>query len=585
MKANTKVSHTKFSFSRVTHLVKPYTTTLAIVLLLIIIGGIFGTISPFLIQKIVDDALPASDMDLLYKLVLGLAAISIFTTIVSVVQSYISTSIGQKIMHDLRVKLYEHLQSLSLSFFSSTRTGEIQARITSDISKMQSLLTNTATDFARHITAIITTTIAMLLLDWRIAIVSILIVPLLVLVNQRVAKIRERIMHDQQERVADLSSNITESLSAGGFILARTMGRAKHLVHMFRKNSEDLSKLETRSNTAGQWEFAIIFLFLDMLPAFTFFGGGMLLGMGYQVSIGTMVAFVALQEQLLWPLLEVFETRIEFGKVRAILTRVFSYLDMPPEITERENPLTLDKSEFKKGITFENVSFSYDRESVSLLKNISFTIPAGKYTALIGPTGSGKSTIGNLIARLYDTDEGRILFDGIDVKDLSFKSISELLGIVTQDPFLLNASIEENLLFAKPDATGEEIANILQVAQLKTLIASLPEGLQTQVGERGYQFSGGERQRLCIARTLLRQPPILLLDEATSALDAETQKAFTAALSSVSDGMTVISIAHRLSTVRYADQIIVLENGRVEEIGTHDHLITLGGRYAKMIFN
>lgn len=571
------------SSRRIFGLLRPHWKALSAVLGLIIIAGIAGAVAPFLVRGIVDDALPARDFPLLWLLAGGILAIAVFNAAAQVVQAYISTSVGQQIMHDLRSRLYEHLQSLSLAFFSSTRTGDIQARISSDITRLQSLLTNTATDLARHVSAAGTTVIAMLLLDWRLALASLVVLPLLLVINKRVALMRERIMDIQQERVADLSANITESLSAGGFILSRTMGRTRDLVRRFRQDSADLAKLETRSNTAGQWEFALVFLILDMLPAVTFIVGGLFLSYGLEVSLGTMVAFIALQEQLLWPLIEIFETRIEFGKGRALLRRVFAWLDTPPGITEPKSPVKLQREQFSGEITFEKVTLSYQPDADPVLSDLSFHIKPGQHIAIVGPTGSGKSSIGYLLARLYDPDKGRVLYDGIDVRQLSFANLAELLGVVSQDPFLFNTTIEENLRFACPEATEAEIATALEQAQLSELVSRLPDGLQTRVGERGYQFSGGERQRLALARALLRRPKVLLLDEATSALDAETQSALIRAVSEGGEQRTIVSIAHRLSTIRQADRIIVLRSGHIVEAGTHDELVARNGDYAAMV--
>lgn len=571
------------SSHRIFALLRPHWKALSGVLGLIIVAGAAGAVAPFLVREIVDVALPTRNFSLLWLLAGGILAIAVFNAAAQVVQAYISTSVGQQIMHDLRSRLYEHLQSLSLAFFASTRTGDIQARISSDITRLQGLLTNTATDLARHVSAAGTTVIAMLLLDWRLALASLVVLPLLLFINKRVAMMRERIMDIQQERVADLSANITESLSAGGFILSRTMGRTRDLVRRFRQDSADLAKLETRSNTAGQWEFAIVFLILDMLPAVTFIVGGLFLAYGLDVSLGTMVAFIALQEQLLWPLIEIFETRIEFSKGRALLRRVFAWLDTPPGITEPKTPVKLPRDRFRGNITFDNVTLSYQKDAPPVLTSLSFEIKPGQHIAIVGPTGSGKSSIGYLLARLYDPDQGRVLYDGIDLRDLTFGNLAELLGVVSQDPFLFNTTIEENLRFARPGATATEIDAVLEQAQLSELVSRLPEGLQTRVGERGYQFSGGERQRLALARALLRKPKVLLLDEATSALDAETQNALIRAVSEGGEQRTIVSIAHRLSTIRRADRIIVLRNGHIVETGTHEELVAAGGDYAAMV--
>ena len=566
---------------RVLGLFRPHRKALLIVLGLIVIAGIAGATTPFMMRGIIDDALPAKDATLLVWLCAGLIGVAVSSAIASVLQAYVSTHIGQHIMHELRVTLYEHLQSLSLAFFATARTGEVQSRMSSDIAGLQSLFTNTATDVARNVSVVLTTIVAMILLDWRLALASLAFMPVLLWLNNRVAGLRERITFQQQERIADMSATVTESLSAGGFILARTMGRARHLVRIFRQTSSDVARLELRSHTAGQWEIAIIMFALDILPALTFLIGGLMLAQGLGVSIGTLVALIALQEQLLWPMLELFEARVELRKARALLTRVFGYLDTKPTLVEPANPVSIDADAIRGEIVFEDVSFSYPASERQTLDHIDLRIEAGTHTAIVGSTGSGKSTLGYLLARLYDPDTGRVRLDGIDIKDFSFETLSHVLGVVTQDPFLLNASIEENLLFAKSDASPSEIKEALELAQLTEKLACLPNGLQTEVGERGYQFSGGERQRLSLARTILRNPKVLLLDEATSALDQQTESALSAALAA-RHNRTVVSIAHRLSTVRHANQIVVLEDGRIVETGSHDQLIAAGGRYRQL---
>ncbi len=566
---------------RVLTLFRPHLRALLIVLGLIVVAGIAGATTPFMMRAIIDDALPARDATLLVWLCAGLIGVAVLSAVAGVLQAYVSTQIGQHIMHELRVTLYEHLQSLSLAFFATARTGEVQSRMSSDIAGLQSLFTNTATDVARNLSVVATTVVAMALLDWRLALASLAFMPILFWLNNRVAALRERITFQQQERIADMSATVTESLSAGGFILGRTMGRAHHLVRLFRQTSSDVARLELRSHTAGQWEVAIIMFALDILPALTFLIGGLMLAQGFGVSIGTLVALIALQEQFLWPTLELFEARVELRKARALLTRVFGYLDTEPTLVEPTHPVDVDASTVRGEIAFESVSFSYPASDRRTLERIDLRIEAGKHTAIVGTTGSGKSTLGHLLARLYDPDNGRVTLDGVDLRDLSFETLSHVLGVVTQDPFLLNASIEENLRLAKPDASSSEIDRALELAQLTGKVAELPRGLQTKVGERGYQFSGGERQRLALARTILRDPKVLLLDEATSALDTQTEKALSAALAARRD-RTVISIAHRLSTVRHADRIVVLEAGRIVEQGNHDQLVAANGRYRQL---
>ena len=356
----------------------------------------------------------------------------------------------------------------------------------------------------------------------------------------------------------------------------------KHLVQEFRRLSSDVAHLEVKSHTAGQWELALVFFALDILPALTFMAGGFLLARDIGVSIGTLVALIALQEQLLWPTMELFESRIELARSRAVLARVFGYFDLVPEITEADNPVVLSREAIRGDIEFENVSFAYDSSLAPAVSNIGFRIPAGSHLALVGPSGSGKSTIGYLMTRLYDPTRGRILLDGIDLRSISFDSLSDVMGIVTQDLFLLNGTIEENLRFAKPSATQAELLYALELAQLTDMLERLSDGIKTAVGERGYQLSGGERQRLSLARVILRDPRILLLDEATSALDVHTEQAMATVLYS-GNRRTVLSIAHRLSTVRSAHEIIVLEQGHIVEQGSHQQLLASGGRYADMV--
>lgn len=571
------------SAGRILALFKPYKRQIARVVTLLLFGSAVGMASPFLLRAIIDQALPQGDIKLLMYLAGGLIGVATLSAGLNTLQIVMSTRIGQSIMHDLRVRLYSHLQSLSLSFFAATRSGEIQSRIASDIGGLQTLVTNTANELARNTSVVVMTAIAMFLLDWRLALFSMIAVPLSIILSDRVGKLRETITHEQQVRLGDMSAAVQESLSISGIILARTMGRGEHLTRRFTRTSEDVARLEVRSHTAGEWQWQLIYLILSILPALTLLLGGLLMNSSIPVTIGTLVAMIALQEQLLWPLEELLSIGREVRTTRALFTRVFEYLDKPVEISEVPDAVVFDRTQMQGAVQVENVSFSYPDSHRPTLSDISINIPAGSSVAIVGSTGSGKTTLGYLLARLYDVGEGSIRYDGIDIRDLSFDTLADMLGVVTQEPYLLYASVAENLRFAKPDATDEELISAAKIAQIHDSLAALPEGYDTIVGDRGYRFSGGEKQRLALARTILRNPPVLLLDEATSALDTKTERAMEAALANLSKGRTTITIAHRLSTIRRADQIIVLQQGHIVERGTHEELEALNGVYAALI--
>jgi ATP-binding cassette, subfamily B, bacterial len=578
-----KLATKHVSTHRVLALFKPHAKRVILILVLVAASSAAGVAAPFLLRRIIDEALPNGNLALLLQLAIGLIVVACLATAMGVMQVMVTSIVGQAIMHDLRVRVYAHLQSLSLGFFTATRTGEIQSRIASDIGGLQALVTHTAADLIRSISTVAMTIIAMLLLEWHLAAFSFLALPLAIWLSHRIGKVREALTYEQQLRIADMSSAVQESLSVSGIILTRTMGRTHQATRRFTRTSEGVAALEVRSHTAGQWEWALIDLALQALPALTLLFGGWLMGQGATVTIGTLVAMIALQEQLLWPLQEVLRSGLEIRTTRALFARIFEYLDKPVEIAERANPVTLDRGGIRGAVRLENVSFAYDKSELPTIADLTLDIPAGWHVAIVGATGSGKTTLGYLLARLYDVDAGAITYDGVDVRDLSFQSLTDMLGVVTQDPYLFHATIAENLRFAKPDATDDELIAAATTAQLHDLVKSLPKGYETLVGERGYRFSGGEKQRLSLARTILRNPRVLLLDEATSALDTATERAMTEALGALAKARTTITIAHRLSTIQEADEIVVLNKGRVAERGNHVQLLARNGVYAGLV--
>ncbi len=569
------------SLRRIARLFTPFRWSVLGVVAIIVASSVVGLASPFLLRGIIDVALRDQDVRLLVMLTAGMVAVAAVTSVLGVVQTWVSTQVGQRVMHALRTDVFAHLQRQSIAFFTRTRTGEVQSRITNDIGGMQSVVTSTATSIASNLTTTVATAVAMAVLSWRLALISLVVMPPAIWLSRRVAQLRRQITTAQQRELADLNVTIEESLSISGVQLAKSMGAGPALVRRFTESSARLIDLELRASLAGRWRMATMSVIFAAIPAVIYLSAGLPMTAG-TMTIGTLIAFTALQGQLFRPLMGLLNTGVQVVSSLALFQRVFEYLDLPVDIDEPADPVDLDPAAVRGHVRFEHVGFSYADADVPALADVDLDIPAGTTLALVGETGSGKTTLGSLVARLHDPTSGRVTIDGVDVRRIRLADLAEIVGIVSQDTYLLHLTVRENLRYAKPDATDAEIEAAARAARIDDLVVSLPDGYDTVVGSRGHRFSGGEKQRIAIARTLLRNPRILVLDEATSALDTETERAVQEAFDTLAAGRTTITIAHRLSTVRGADQIVVLDHGRVVERGTHEVLLEHEGRYASL---
>jgi len=587
----------------------PYRARLAVIAVLILVTVSIGVVNPILLKLIIDNLLPGGDQDLgLLWFQAGLMIVlPIVTSGLGVWQAYLSNVVGQRVMNDLRLALYRHLQWMPLRFFTETRTGEIQSRIANDVGGVQSVVTDTASSLLANLATVLTTVIAMWILDWRLTLLSLGLLPFFAYITYRVGKVRREVSTLTQRSMAEMSAITEESLSVSGILLSKTFGQQEASIERFRRESVRLGDLQIRGQMIGRWFFALIGTFFSIMPAFVYLLAGSLIIDGDQsVSIGTIVAFTTLQSRLFFPLGQLLNVQVEIQGALALFDRIFEYLEMEHDITDAPDAVDLAPTTMRGEVGFDHVSFRYPVAAAQLevadetaeaeaegravpttvlpfaLEGIDFSAAPGKLVALVGPSGSGKTTSTYLIPRLYDVDAGAVRIDGVDVRGIKLESLGRVIGFVTQETYLFHDTILANLRYAKPDATMAEIEEAARAAAIHERITELPDGYDTVVGERGYKLSGGEKQRVAIARVLLKDPRILILDEATSALDTVSERLIQAALQRLMEGRTTIAIAHRLSTILRADEILVMARGQIVERGTHEELIRQEGLYAKL---
>ncbi|GAB3700817.1 ABC transporter ATP-binding protein [Mariniluteicoccus flavus] len=564
---------------RVLALFRGHWPAVATVMALIVASSAVSLAQPFLVRAVIDDALPHANTRLLLWCVAAMIGIAVATSVLGVLQTWLSTSVGQQVMHRLRTQVFDHLQRQSMAFFTRERSGEVQSRLTNDIAGMQNVVTTTATSIASNLTTAVGTAIAMAALSWRLSLLSLVVLPPAIWVSRRVALMRRDKTSTLARLRSGLQSQIEERLSVSGALLVKTLGASRRVSADFAEASADIARLEVASQLAGRWRMSTMTIIFATIPALIYLAAGFPATSG-GMTIGTLVAFSALQATIFRPIMGLLSVGVQWVSSMAVFSRIFGYLDLPVDVPAPDPPAVVDHDHVRGRVRFEGVGFTYPGSSVPALTGIDLDVPAGSSLALVGETGSGKTTLASLVSRLHDPTLGRVTIDDVDLRDLAPEDLARIVGVVSQDAYLVHATIRENLLLAKREATGAELWRALAAAQVDDLVATLPAGLDTVVGARGHRFSGGEKQRIAIARTLLRDPRVLVLDEATSALDNETERELQAALDRLVEGRTTITIAHRLSTIEGADRIVVLDHGRIAEAGDHAELTSRGGRYA-----
>ena len=573
---------------RIRALFAPHARKLAVTVVLVFVSAGLSVLPPLLIARAFDQGLfPPSgspNLPVLTVLVGLMIAAYVTTALLGVWQTWLTATVGNAVMGELRVRLFSHLQAMELSFFTRTKTGVIQSRLQNDVGGVAGVLTNTVSSVLGNTVTVIAAFVAMLLLNWQLTVVALILMPILVIAQRRVGQVRARIAGRTQESLSDMTAITQETLSVSGILLSKSFTRQKAEIARYSDENDNQVRLQVSQQMSGQWFFAMVNIFLSSIPAIVYLVAGLLLSNGAtDITAGTIVAFTTVQARLLFPLLGLMRVALDLQTSSALFARIFQYLDLVPAISDAPDARTVPMVTGR--VQFDAVTFAYPDAapgSRPTLDAVSFTIEPGQFAAFVGPSGAGKTTISYLIPRFYEASAGRVLFSGVDVRDLVQESLVSHIGIVSQETYLFHASIAENLRYAKPDATAAELETAARAANIHSTIASFPDGYDTVVGERGYRLSGGEKQRVAIARVLLKDPEVLILDEATSALDAISERLVQAALDTASRGRTTIAIAHRLSTVVTADVIFVVDGGRVVESGTHQELLARAGTYAAL---
>ncbi|HEY3355089.1 MAG TPA: ABC transporter ATP-binding protein [Polyangia bacterium] len=564
---------------RLLGLFRPYWRSAILVILAVVVVAVLGLANPLLVRAIIDKAIARGDRGLLLLLCGAMIGVTLVIGAVDTAETWMTTRMGQRVMFDLRDRLYRHLQRLSLRFFTETRTGEVLSRITADVTGVQEVVTATLSQTLSDTVAVATTVALMFALDWKLTLICLAMLPLFVWPTRIASRVRRRLSREAQAKVADLAAHLDETLSVSGVLLTKTFGRQAREIGRFGALGGDLMRLEVRRAMISQLFWVTLQAFWAVAPALIYLVGGRAVTAG-TMTLGGVVAFVALQNRLFFPLGHLFSVQVQIQGALALFDRIFDYLDLPVEVDDRPGaaPLQVGRGE----VSFDEVHFGYTTAR-EVLRGVSFTAQPGTLTALVGPSGAGKTTITYLLPRLFDVGGGAVRLDGQDVRDVTLASVGAAVGVVTQETFLFHATIRENLCYGRPDATEAEMIEAARAAQIHEHVMALPDGYDTVVGERGYKLSGGERQRVAIARVLLKNSPVVILDEATSALDTAHERLIQRALEPLFAGRTTIAIAHRLSTVLRADQILVLDAGRIVERGTHLELYRRGGLYRQLV--